>query len=84
MAWLGTMSRVAFIGNLTFLCCVFLPYVPPLMATLGGIVGIWLNLVINLVLLVLWLRSRTVTVPAWLVWVNAICCPIELFYFFFI
>ena len=82
MAWLRTMSRVAFIGNLAFLGCVLLPYVPALLATLGGIVGIWLNLAVNIVLLTLRLRRRPIPVPIWLIWVNAICCPIELFYFF--
>lgn len=84
MAWLRTISRVAFIGNLAFLSCVLLSYVPPFLATLGGIVGIWLNLAVNVVILVFCFKRRPLPVPTWLVLVNAICCPIELFYFFFI
>ena len=94
MAWLRMASRVALLGNIAFAGCVLLRYVTftqdpaltSLLLILGWFIGIWLNLGVNIWVAVQWGRKRLVRagVPAWLLWVNAVFCVFELYYFFFI
>jgi threonine/homoserine/homoserine lactone efflux protein len=83
-------SRVALLGNIAFAACVLLRYVTftqdpvlsSLLLILGWFIGIWFNVVLTLVLLA-WRRGRS-SVPAWLMWVNAVFGAFQLYYFFFI
>jgi hypothetical protein len=87
-------SRVALLGNIAFLGCVLLRYttfvqdpaLTSLLLILGWFIGIWLNLGVNIWVIIQWRRKRLSDsgVPAWLLWVNAAFCVFELYYFLFI
>lgn len=87
-------SQVALIGNVAFLACVLLRYksylqeeaLVSLLLILGWIMGFWVNLAVNIWVLILICRRRlpTASIPLWLLLTNFVSLIVEIYCYLFI
>ncbi len=89
MRWLLFVARVAFICNLLFIVCLFLRYttitlpeaVNGFIILAGWILSVFLNIFVNVSLLLLSLRQKSSGMPFWLRAFNLFLFLFQVFYF---
>jgi len=91
MRFLRFLSRVAFICNICYVLASLVRYLPnppegdvlSTIIVLGWMLGMLVNMVVNVWWLVVWAAKRQMDVPRWLLIVNFIFLIIQLVILFF-